>query len=244
MPGTISGALRPIKVASSVGVVSATLQFMSLLCVHIGLFNGIVLWLPPLEVIMFFRPTSSALQFLALIPVWQAFQKQLIFVVTLTWVLHFSGVLLQPEKIFICMTLCTCFLVRHLISLVRNLCRVSGLGVGVCVGGGAWGETGRMGSKTGSFLACTRSALGLPVLDRTHAYKTFARAGCSGSLVGVAQFPLLVRGFGGVPFWSPHASAWAALAPLPHSYFAPLPYLELVRDSHRAAMSPHWLLMN
>ena len=112
----------------------------------------------------------------------------------------------------------------------------------VCVGG-EWGETGRMGSKTGFILACTRSALDPPVLDRTHAYMTFARAGCSGSLVGVDQFPPLVRGFGGVPFWSPLASACAALVPPPHSSSLPSP-LELVRDSHQAAMSPHWLLMN
>ena len=36
----------------------------------------------------------------------------------------------------------------------------------------------------------------------------------------VAQLPLLVRGLGRVPFWSPPASAWAVLAPLLHSYFA------------------------
>ena len=48
-----------------------------------------------------------------------------------------------------------------------------------CVCGmGEWGETGRMGCKTGLILACTRSALDLPVLDRTHAYMTFAWAGC------------------------------------------------------------------
>ena len=73
----------------------------------------------------------------------------------------------------------------------------------VCVCGGEWGETGRMGSKTGFILACTRSALDPPVLDRTHAYMTFARAGCSGSLVVVDQFPPLVRGFGGVHFGPP-----------------------------------------
>ena len=93
----------------------------------------------------------------------------------------------------------------------------------VCVCEGEWGETGRMGSKTGFILACTRSALDPPVLDRTHAYMTFARAGCSGSLVVVDQSPPLVLGFGGVPFWSPLASAWAALAPLPHSSLLPYP---------------------